>query len=44
MLQHGVVDARGLRHVSCVQEASVFLAELDEPEEYHAVWRPKFSG
>jgi len=35
MLQHGVVDARGLRHVSCVQEASVFLAELDEPEEYH---------
>jgi hypothetical protein len=35
MLQHGVVDACGLRHVSCVQEASVFLAELDEPEEYH---------
>ena len=34
-LEHGMVDARGLRHVSRVQEASVFLAELDEPEEYH---------
>ena len=32
LLQHGVVDARGLRPVSCVQEASVFLAESQQAD------------
>ena len=32
MIQHGVVDARGLRPVSCVQEASVFLAASQQAD------------